>query len=214
MSGRATEAIPCGSHNRGRPSQALYPSWVLWWHGRCCQRPYWMELPVTVYTPGTYVCVNIGGFVGWCIKHATHSDADHVGVVIDSDGTFLESQPDKIRGRTGAHINNVREYDGMPMWVSTNRIAAAPAQMLAVANSDFVGIRYGFPDIALLGVQTTFHFTPWPMDKIVLSENRMICSQLVATFGRHFGMDWNCGQKSDQYVTPGMLKNRGTVPLA
>ena len=170
-----------------------------------------MEFALTL-VPGSYVCVDIGGFVGKCIKTLTRSDADHAFVILDTDGTIFESQPNKIHGHSGAHINNISEYAGMDMWQSDDHIPLPPAE-LRLAADQYLGTRYGFLDILLLGVQTTLHWTPWPLSKLVQDENRMICSQLVSHFGGQNGIDWTCGVTCDQYVTPGMLKARGTSTL-
>src|ERR1700691_3628339 len=99
--------------------------------------------------PGSYVTVNIGGFVGNQIKFFTHSDVDHVFMVLTDYGTILEAQPDKELGHTGAHINNIREYKGLQMYQSKDHIDATPDKLLSVARG-FVGIPYSFLDIVAL----------------------------------------------------------------
>lgn len=163
--------------------------------------------------PGSYVCVDIPGFVGAEIRHFTHSDVDHCFVLLDDKGTILEAQPNKQLGHTGAHLNNIREYGNLPMYISKDHIDVPPDTLMGMAET-FVGIPYSFLDIAALGIILTTHWHPWPLDPIVTRLGHMICSQLVAHFGVLFGMKgWLCGQSCDQYVTPGMLNARGTRPL-
>jgi len=158
---------------------------------------------------GGYGCVDIPGFVGWSIKKMTRSEYDHCFIVLDAKkGTILESQPNRMNGRSGAHINNLSEYAGLPMVFSNDYISATQSVMMDEALDAFVGIRYGFPDIALLGIKLATHWQPKFLTDYILDEHRMICSQLVAQFGANFGKDWRCGQENPQLVTPGMLAAR------
>ena len=163
---------------------------------------------------GGYGVVDIPGWFGWNIRHFTHSRFDHAFVILDADaGTILEARPG------GARISNLSEYAGLPMLFSDDAISRpfvsekwklhpSPHQLTNMAEQRYVSVGYGYLDIVLLGLEVTFRYTPRWLDRYVLDEHRMICSQLVADFGRRYLMDWNCGQSSPQFVTPGLLARR------
>jgi len=155
--------------------------------------------------PGGYGCVDTGGgFLPNAIKALTHSPVDHAFMVLDDKGTILEAEPG------GAKIGNLSEYAHREQVFSTDTVlngTVKPAEMLAFASS-LVGIPYGFTDILYLGLELGPGWRPkWLLNQVI-DERTMICSQLVAHFGAHFGVNWNCGQKYDQLVTPAMLYNR------
>jgi hypothetical protein len=157
---------------------------------------------------GGYGCVDISSPFGYAIRKFTRSEYDHAFMILDaSDGTILEAQP------KGARISNISEYSGMPMVFSDDQCSLLPSVLKAAAQH-YVGIPYGFLDIMYLGLEITTrdHRPDGPVDdwllKRVCDTRRMICSQLVAQFGKQFSTDWTCGAPDPQLVTPGMLAAR------
>jgi hypothetical protein len=157
--------------------------------------------------PGGYGCVDTGsGFFPGAIKLLTRSAYDHAFVVLDDDGTILEAEPN------GARIGHLSEYARREMIFSVDTVVGGQVSLAdAITFAEtLVGVPYGFSDILYLGMELTVgpeRATRWLLNQ-VLDEHTMICSQLVAHFGAHFMADWNCGQKYDQLVTPGMLASR------
>lgn len=151
---------------------------------------------------GGYGVVDISGLFGFAIRHFTHSQYDHAFIVLDAKNQLiLEAQP------SGAKVSSLYKYRGLAMEFSTDSISAGTADLMKVARDSYVGVPYGFPDIAYLGLELQGIKPRWLLDR-VLSEKRMICSQLVAQFGQAFGTNWRCGQEYAQLVTPGMLASR------
>jgi hypothetical protein len=149
---------------------------------------------------GGYACVDTGGgFTGAAIRHLTHSAMNHAFIILDADqGIILEADPG------GARLNLLSSYDGMAVNYSHDAVALAPLS----AARGFIGVRYGFLDIAYLGLSLGAGWRPKFVLEQALREDRMICSQLVATFGQRHGLDWRCGQPFAQLVTPGLLNDR------
>jgi len=157
------------------------------------------------YNVGDYVCVNIKGHTPWgwfiaqAIKHFTHSEYDHAFVIVGADGTIVEAKP------TGAEVSNITEYAGMDMKFYTYPIPGKMRKAIADNARGFVGVKYGFLDIVYLGLTANGLKFKWLLKK-VLREDRMICSQLVATSGVKAGTRlWLCGKADPQLVTPADL---------
>lgn len=158
---------------------------------------------------GGYGCVDTGtGFFSAAIKTLTHSPVSHAFIVLNSEtGDILEAEPNGTRKGNWMEEYSHREIAFSKDTVLSKKVSLS--QMLAFADS-LVGMPYGFTDILFLGMELTIglEHTPNWLFKQVIDEHTMICSQEVAHFGAHFGVNWNCGQKFDQLVTPGMLFNR------
>jgi hypothetical protein len=157
---------------------------------------------------GGYGCVDTGtGFFSTAIKMLTHSPVSHAFIVLNSKtGDILEAEPN------GTKVGNLSEYVHRELVFSTDTVLSdkvSMIQMVAFAKS-LVGTPYGFSDILYLGMELTLgpeRSPKWLLNQVI-DESSMICSQEVAHFGAHFGVNWNCGQKYDQLVTPAMLFNR------
>lgn len=159
------------------------------------------------YRPGDYCCVDIPGkfpfswFTGFAIRHFTHSDFDHVFVITSEDGEIVEARP------SGAQISNISEYDGLELQFSTTDLTDEQRANIVEHAYSYVGTPYGFLDIAYLGLYLNHIQPEWLFNKVV-SEHRMICSQLVATAGVKSGVkSWLCGKSHEQLVTPADLGN-------
>ena len=153
---------------------------------------------------GGYGCVDTRGFIGEEIRIFTRSHYSHSFMILNAaEGTILEAQP------KGSKISNIHEYDGLDMIFSTDAVLGGNVTALMQAAQMFTGIPYGFLDIAYLGLELATGWQwKWLLDR-VLSEDRMICSQLVAAFGvKYMANSWKCGQEYAQLVTPGMLATR------
>lgn len=122
---------------------------------------------------------------------------------------MLEAHP------LGSRIRSLSEYAGLEIIFSEDSIDAEPNELLDYATrvKKYVGVPYGYSDILLLAWVLTAGLGSVPQFVVnrVVSEKRMICSQLVAQFGADFGMDWQCGQADPQLVTPGMLAQRAIL---
>lgn len=160
---------------------------------------------------GGYGCVDTGtGFFSTAIKILTRSSVSHAFLVLNAEsGDILEAEPNGTRKG-----NWMKEYSNRELIFSKDTVLSKDvslSQMMAFADS-LVGIPYGFTDIVYLGMELTLgiEHTPNWLFQQVLDERTMICSQEVAHFGAHFGLNWNCGQRYDQLVTPGMLASRAT----
>jgi hypothetical protein len=155
---------------------------------------------------GGYGLVDLPGWFPFCIRHLTRSKWAHAFAVLNAaDGTILEARP------SGSAIGNLSQYQGRQMLFSEPAPQAAqlaPVELWDAARQKWAGIEYGFADVAELGLWYGFHIRPELLTKLVLSEKRMICSQLVAEWGASYGADWNCGQTDPQFVTPGLLSGR------
>lgn len=154
---------------------------------------------------GGYGCVDTGsGFFSTAIKLLTRSPVSHAFMVLDDNGKILEAEPN------GTRYGNWHEYAHREMVFSTDTVLSKTVDvgtMLAFADS-LIGMPYGFSDILYLGMELGPGWRPQWLLNQVIDERTMICSQEVAHFGAHFGVNWNCGQKYDQLVTPGMLLSR------
>jgi hypothetical protein len=158
---------------------------------------------------GCYGVVDLSGWFPWCIRHLTRSPWAHAFIVLDdAAGTILEARP------SGSAIGNLNQYAGRVMLFSEPAPEAGKAggasSLILQARESWTGIEYGFADIAELGLWYSLHVRPEWLTKLVLSEQTMICSQLVAEWGSTYGADWNCGQADPQFVTPGLLGARLT----
>lgn len=155
--------------------------------------------------PGCYGVVDISSWFGWCIRKLTRSRYDHAFIYLGtSERLILEARP------TGSAIGMLDEYKGLPMQFSepapgyTDADGADPFK----TEQKWLGIPYGFDDIAYLGLAYSLGWhSDWLLDK-VKREDRMICSQLVADWGAAHSANWSCGQPSPQLVTPGLLDSR------
>ena len=159
---------------------------------------------------GGYGCVATKGFFATEIKLFTRSKYSHAFVILDAASDLILEA-----GAHGAQITTaLYNYKRMDSIYSKDALLAGrTADLLDVANK-FVGVPYGFLDIAYLGLELGPGWRPqWLLDA-VLDENRMICSQLVASFGVMCGAkSWKCGQQYAQLVTPGMLAVRASEAL-
>lgn len=151
---------------------------------------------------GGYACVDNPGFVPGSIRLLTRSQYSHAFIVVDAvQGTTFEAFPD------GAHYGNLGRYYDRPIIYSKDAVKATPEEITQACDK-IKGTPYGFLDIAYLGMALSVGWKPqWLLER-VLTEKRMICSQLVAYFGKQFGSNWTCGQPDPQLVTPGMLAAR------
>ena len=158
---------------------------------------------------GGYGVVDLSGWFPWCIRHLTRSQWAHAFIVLDATaGTILEARP------SGSAIGNLSQYAGRPKLFSEPAPEAGKAGgaqgLIEQVRETWTGIEYGFADIAELGLWYSVDIRPEWLTKLVISEHRMICSQLVAEWGDTYGADWNCGQADPQFVTPGLLGARLT----
>jgi hypothetical protein len=137
--------------------------------------------------------------MGWAIRTFTHSQFDHAFVVVDNDGTIVEADP---RGASVAHIS---KYNHLQMYVSQTILTNEERDAIAQNAMDCVGIGYGFLDIICLAL-VQFKLPYKILFRYVLSQKRMICSQLVAYSGVTAGVtSWLCGKPYAQLVTPADL---------
>jgi hypothetical protein len=151
---------------------------------------------------GGYACVDTSGQWGLAVRFFTRSIYDHCFIIINAElGVILEADPG------GARLSVLDRYKGCKIACSTDVIPAASPRSLILAAKKFVGIPYGFLDIAYLGLELNGIKPKWLLHE-VLRTDQMICSQLVAQFGADSGVDWRCGQADPQFVTPGMLAQR------
>lgn len=153
--------------------------------------------------PGRYGVVRTPGLIGWLIRQATHSWANHA-FVVGADGTVIEADP-----RGGVRVAPLAQYAGMRMAVNSGEpmTDAQRAAVLAQAEA-MVGYRYGLVDIGALALSSVGLSWRWLFKLIGLDRRAVICSQLVADCGKAAGLDWQCSKEFCDEVTPGLLAAR------
>ena len=155
---------------------------------------------------GCYGVVDLSGWFAACTRILTRSKWSHAFVVLDADnGVILEACP------SGSAIGKLSAYMDLPLLFSepAPQAARTSARLLTgMARSRWTGIKYGYLDIAALGLYYTVHKRPKWLTDLVLNDKRQICSQLTAEWGASYGADWQCGQADPQFVTPGLLGKR------
>lgn len=154
---------------------------------------------------GSYFVVRTHGFVPWVIRRATHSWADHAGVVTDPDGGIVEAEPG------GARRGHLSEYAGCRIAVNLGEVMTdVQRDRVAVAALGMVGVAYNDLDIADLGLEALGahwrRLARWASD-----DGELICSQLVAKAGQAADVDWLCGRDNPVQVTPADLARRPTM---
>ena len=154
---------------------------------------------------GGYGCVDIPGFNGDMIRLFTRSKYSHAYIVLDAKKDLVLEA-----GKDGAKITTaLYNYRRMDSIHSTDAVLGGSTTALMQAAQMYVGIPYGFLDIAYLGLELGPGWRPQWLLNEVLREDAMICSQLVAAFGvRYLANSWKCGAEYAQLVTPGMLAER------
>lgn len=138
--------------------------------------------------------------MGWLIGLGTWSKYSHAFVYV-GDGRVVEARP------SGAAVAPLSQYTpGHILW-SDDVLSVEQAQSVTLSAMKCVGTPYGFLDIVAIALHTMR--LPWKwVERRVLREDRMICSQLVAWCGDQAGIDWKCGRAYDQEVTPADLARR------
>lgn len=151
--------------------------------------------------PGRYGVVELRGFGARLIRLVTRSWATHAFIVIDSDGTIIESW-----ASVGVRIGHISQYAGMRIAYSTDEMTDEQrAAVIAFAKS-LIGTPYDFVSfacfgLAFLGIPTAWIVSHNPM------RNAMICSRLVVAAGKRAGLDW-AGGIMEALVTPAHLAAR------
>ena len=149
---------------------------------------------------GRYGCVATKTFLGWVIRRATRSWADHAFVFLD-DATCVEATPYDVR------VAPLREYAGCQMQADTAEAMTGSqrAAVLAQAQS-YVGREYAFDDLVVIALgELGWHWQI--LIRLMGKQRALICSQMVALCGQAAGMDWACG-KDPALVTPADLARR------
>lgn len=136
------------------------------------------------------------------IDWSDHSVFCHAFVVTDADGGLVEAMPQGVR------LGHLAEYAKCPIMFNTGE-AMTSEQLTAVTRvaRGYIGRKYGWDDIVRLALAKLGIHIPW-LDRHVATEMDLICSTLVAEVGHTVGLDWTCGQKNLNDVTPGMLADR------
>jgi hypothetical protein len=151
---------------------------------------------------GSYFVVRIHGFVPWVIRAATHTWADHAGIVIDDHGGIIEAEPGGVRK---AHIG---QYTGCRMAVNLGETMTDQQRAVVADEAQrLIGVAYNDMDIADLGLEALgWHWRL--LAKLAAGDHELICSALVATVGGKAGIDWMCGKTAASEVTPADLAKR------
>ena len=154
--------------------------------------------------PGCYGVVDLRGVFPWLIRHFTRSEYSHAFIYLGF-GYILEAQP------RGSKISPLSRYDGLPMLFSEPAPGYVADPDVNKAQAAWLGIEYGFEDIAWLGLDLGLGIKwGWLLDRVRGTPD-LICSVLVAEWGSAHGADWSCGQAYLQEVTPGELAARLTT---
>lgn len=161
-----------------------------------------------LYIPGDYCCVYerssksiFGKILNEEIRSFTKSNFSHCFIVVSEHGDIVEAEP------SGARFANISEYAGDQLVFSSTRLTPVQRDKIVESARSYIGVPYGFLDIAYLGLALKGVQWNWMLNE-VLEQKHMICSQLVAQCGWNAGVpEWLCGQTHPQLVTPGMLAN-------
>lgn len=157
---------------------------------------------MTVLQPGRYVCVRTGGALAAVIRKATGSEYDHAFLVAGNGG-IIESRLDG-----GVHAGRLSDYAGCPAVANTGEVMTVAQRGMVVASASvLIGSPYNYPDLVSLG----FAELGWHWRFLIAlcgGDRAFICSQLVAASGHAAGLDWQCGDTSQDEVTPAQLARR------
>ncbi|HJQ00105.1 MAG TPA: hypothetical protein VJ851_00765 [Jatrophihabitans sp.] len=119
---------------------------------------------------GDYGVVRTGGLWAWLIRFGTRSKVNHAFVYV-GDGMIVEAQPG------GAVQSPGWRYSRITAWSNLNLTDAERADIVRWAKAQ-IGVPYGWPDIAALGLACEGIRSGW-VAKRIEREDRLICSQLV-----------------------------------
>lgn len=146
---------------------------------------------LTVYVPN---------ILGYLIRLFTWSRYDHAFIYI-GNGKIIEAQP------RGAVISDLTKYKYDKLQVSTTVLNSGERKIITTQAQKYIGTPYGFLDIFYLWLSILGFKWEWLLDKVE-SENRLICSQLVALCGYYASVDeWLCGKDNACKVIPKNLAN-------
>lgn len=151
--------------------------------------------------PGSYYCVSTPGMVAALIRFGTRNHWNHAGIV--GVRYLIEAQPSH-----GVSVAAKSTYDGVDDLITNDSEVLTIPQVTAIDAKARSLLRtpYNFLDIASLALYSAGIKVKW-LARRVMREDRMICSQVVATCYKAAGIDLVPG-KQPQEVTPGDLANR------
>lgn len=156
---------------------------------------------------GLYFVVKTHGLIPWLIRRATHSFADHCGIITDPDGGIVEAEPGGVRR---GHLS---EYAGCRIAINSGEDMTV-TQRAIVAEAALGMLGTGYDDLAIVddGLAALGWHWRW-LAKHAAGNGELICSALVAKAGNAAGLDWTCGQPDFEQITPAMLARRdGMTP--
>ena len=110
--------------------------------------------------PGCYGVVDLRGVFPWLIRHFTRSEYSHAFIYLGF-GYILEAQP------RGSKISPLSRYDGLPMLFSEPAPGYVADPDVNKAQAAWLGIEYGFEDIAWLGLDLGLGIKwGWLLDRV------------------------------------------------
>lgn len=151
--------------------------------------------------PGDYFCVSLHDLASALIRFGTRNHWNHAGIVTSKG--LVEA------AAKGAVLSRLDEYGRADDLISNDSEDLHPDQAATIQRKalSLLGTPYGFPDIVWLALYSTLGLKWRWLERRVMREDRMICSQLVATCYAAAGIDVVPGKRA-QEVTPGDLANR------
>jgi hypothetical protein len=148
---------------------------------------------------GDYFVVHTTGWAAKLIQLGTWSKWNHAGIYI-GDNKIIEARP------TGVSIQDLSKYDGKPlMWSNEPSLTETERHNIVEFAKHFEHFKYGVWSIIALGFKC-LGINLFPAVKRAETENRLICSQLVAWTYSHVGIKLSIKQHA--LVTPKDLAER------
>lgn len=149
--------------------------------------------------PGDFMLVATPGWQARGIRIVTHSPVNH-GVVLIDDTHIIEADP------SGARINDLAVYDGMPQWWSVRDASDRQRSVIVAAAYSHVGDPYSWIDDACIGLTDILgvHVPPYVRERLGRSD-RLMCSQLIDRCWFQAGIHLFDDGRLDGDVSPGDL---------
>lgn len=146
------------------------------------------------YRPGDIALVRNSGIVDTLIRWGTRSRYNHVRLIVDEDGGTVEAL---AKGASKGHV--------MPGDVVVRPPLSSPEVAKIPVLADWVvGTRYGFLDVAALGL-AQFGITLPSVKRRIRRPDRLFCSQLVDYLWTLAGYHAFTDHRTPQDVSPGDL---------
>lgn len=160
---------------------------------------------MTLPEPGRYGVVQTLGLLGWLIRKATHSWANH-SFIVGPNGTIIEA------GAFGVRAGKLSAYAGMKVAFNTGEeMDVWHLQRIVTKAQSMIGDEYNYVDLGLLGFASLGLAWRLLFRIVGLDKRAVVCSQMVAECGAAAGLDWMCGHPYSDEVTPADLAARPGV---